>query len=156
MAGKIEARLQALSIDLPEAASPAANYIPYVITGNLIFVSGQLPFMNGALPGVGKVGRDLNVEEAREIARICGLNLIAQARAACGGDLDRIARVVKVGGFVNAVEDFDQHPEIINGCSDLMVEVFEDKGRHSRFAVGAGSLPRGVSVEIEAIFELAV
>ncbi|MEK9594917.1 MAG: RidA family protein [Rhodospirillaceae bacterium] len=156
MAGKIEARLQALSIDLPEAASPAANYIPYVITGNLIFVSGQLPFMNGALLGVGKVGRDLNVEEAREIARICGLNLIAQARAACGGDLDLIARVVKVGGFVNAVEDFDQHPEIINGCSDLMVEVFEDKGRHSRFAVGAGSLPRGVSVEIEAIFELAV
>ena len=156
MAGKIEARLQALSIDLPEAASPAANYIPYVITSNLIFVSGQLPFMNGALPGVGKVGRDLTVEEAREIARICGLNLIAQARAACGGDLDRIARVVKVGGFVNAVEDFDQHPEIINGCSDLMVEVFEDKGRHSRFAVGAGSLPRGVSVEIEAIFELAV
>ena len=156
MAGKIEARLQALSIDLPEAASPAANYIPYVITGNLIFVSGQLPFMNGALPGVGKVGHDLTVEEAREIARICGLNLIAQARAACGGDLDRIARVVKVGGFVNAVEDFDQHPEIINGCSDLMVEVFEDKGRHSRFAVGAGSLPRGVSVEIEAIFELAV
>jgi enamine deaminase RidA (YjgF/YER057c/UK114 family) len=148
--------LQALSIDLPEAASPAANYIPYVITGNLIFVSGQLPFMNGALSGVGKVGRDLTVEEAREIARICGLNLIAQARAACGGDLDRIARVVKVGGFVNAVEDFDQHPEIINGCSDLMVEVFEDKGRHSRFAVGAGSLPRGVSVEIEAIFELAV
>ena len=156
MAGKIEARLQALSIDLPEAASPAANYIPYVITGSLIFVSGQLPFMNGALSGVGKVGRDLTVEEAREIARICGLNLIAQARAACGGDLDRIARVVKVGGFVNAVEDFDQHPEIINGCSDLMVEVFEDKGRHSRFAVGAGSLPRGVSVEIEAIFELAV
>ena len=94
----------------------------------------------------------MDIPAAQEIARICGLNLIAQARAACDGDLDRISGVVKVGGFVNAVPDFDQHPEIINGCSDLMVDVFGDKGRHSRFAVGAGSLPRGVAVEIEAIF----
>ena len=94
----------------------------------------------------------MDIPAAQEIARICGLNLIAQARAACDGDLDRISSVVKVGGFVNAVPDFDQHPEIINGCSDLMVDVFGDKGRHSRFAVGAGSLPRGVAVEIEAIF----
>ena len=94
----------------------------------------------------------MDIPAAQEIARICGLTLIAQARAACDGDLDRISGVVKVGGFVNAVPDFDQHPEIINGCSDLMVDVFGDKGRHSRFAVGAGSLPRGVAVEIEAIF----
>lgn len=154
MAGTIDARLQELSIELPEAAAPAANYIPYVVSGNMVFVSGQLPFWNGALNGVGKVGRDMTVEQAGDVARLCGLNLIAQARAACGGDLDRIARVVKVGGFVNAVEDFDQHPQIINSCSDLMVEVFQDKGRHSRFAVGAGSLPRGVAVEIEAVFEL--
>ena len=152
MTGTIDARLAELGIELPHAAAPAANYIPYVVTGDLIFVSGQVPFWNGELKGVGKVGRDMDIPAAQEIARICGLNLIAQARAACDGDLDQISGVVKVGGFVNAVPDFDQHPEIINGCSDLMVDVFGDKGRHSRFAVGAGSLPRGVAVEIEAIF----
>lgn len=152
MTGTIDARLAELGIELPHAAAPAANYIPYVVTGDLIFVSGQVPFWNGELKGVGKVGRDMDIPAAQEIARICGLNLIAQARTACDGDLDRISGVVKVGGFVNAVPDFDQHPEIINGCSDLMVDVFGDKGRHSRFAVGAGSLPRGVAVEIEAIF----
>lgn len=152
MTGTIDARLAELGIELPHAAAPAANYIPYVVTGDLIFVSGQVPFWNGELKGVGKVGRDMDIPAAQEIARICGLNLIAQARAACDGDLDLISGVVKVGGFVNAVPDFDQHPEIINGCSDLMVDVFGDKGRHSRFAVGAGSLPRGVAVEIEAIF----
>ena len=152
MTGTIDARLAELGIELPHAAAPAANYIPYVVTGDLVFVSGQVPFWNGELKGVGKVGRDMGIPAAQEIARICGLNLIAQARAASDGDLDRISGVVKVGGFVNAVPDFDQHPEIINGCSDLMVDVFGDKGRHSRFAVGAGSLPRGVAVEIEAIF----
>ena len=152
MTGIIDARLAELAIELPHAAAPAANYIPYLVTGDLIFVSGQIPFWNGELKGVGKVGRDMDIPAAQNIARICGLNLIAQARAACGGDLDRISGVVKVGGFVNAVPDFDQHPEIINGCSDLMVDVFGAKGRHSRFAVGAGSLPRGVAVEIEAIF----
>ena len=152
MTGTIDARLAELGIELPHAAAPAANYIPYVVTGDLIFVSGQVQFWNGELKGVGNVGRDMDIPAAQEIARICGLNLIAQARAACDGDLDQISGVVKVGGFVNAVPDFDQHPEIINGCSDLMVDVFGDKGRHSRFAVGAGSLPRGVAVEIEAIF----
>lgn len=155
MAGTIDARLQELSIELPEAAAPAANYIPYVVSGNMVFVSGQLPFWNGALDGVGKVGRDMTVEQAGDVARLCGLNLIAQARAACGGDLDRILRCVKVCGFVNAAPEFTGHPEVINGASDLLVEVLGDAaGRHARIAVGAGSLPRDVAVEVDGLFEI--
>ena len=154
MAGKIEARLAELGIELPEAAAPAANYVPFTILGNLVMISGQLPFWNGALKGIGKVGRDLDTEEAREIARLCGLNLLAQAKAASGGDLDRVAHVLKLGGFVNCTDDFGNHPEVVNGASDLMVAVFGDAGRHSRFAVGTNALPRGVAVEVEGIFAL--
>jgi len=154
MSGIIEDKLSGLGIDLPIAAAPAANYVPYVISGKHIFVAGQIPFWNGALKGIGKVGQDLSTEEAAEIARICGLNLIAQAKVACGGDLDRIIRVVKLGGFVNCIENFQDHPEVINGASNLMVDVFGKKGAHSRFAVGVNSLPRGVSVEIDGIFEI--
>jgi enamine deaminase RidA (YjgF/YER057c/UK114 family) len=154
MSGIIEDKLSGLGIDLPIAAAPAANYVPYVISGKQIFVAGQIPFWNGALKGIGKVGQDLSTEEAAEIARICGLNLIAQAKVACGGDLDRIIRVVKLGGFVNCIETFQDHPEVINGASNLMVDVFGEKGTHSRFAVGVNSLPRGVSVEIDGIFEI--
>lgn len=154
MSGIIEDKLSGLGIDLPIAAAPAANYVPYVISGKQIFVAGQIPFWNGALKGIGKVGQDLSTEEAVEIARICGLNLIAQAKVACGGDLDRIIRVVKLGGFVNCIENFQDHPEVINGASNLMVDVFGEKGTHSRFAVGVNSLPRGVSVEIDGVFEI--
>ena len=154
MSGIIEDKLSGLGIDLPIAAAPAANYVPYVISGKQIFVAGQIPFWNGALKGIGKVGQELSTERAAEIARICGLNLIAQAKVACGGDLDRIIRVVKLGGFVNCIENFQDHPEVINGASNLMVDVFGEKGTHSRFAVGVNSLPRGVSVEIDGVFEI--
>lgn len=153
MTGRIDARLAELGLALPDAPAPAANYAPYIRSGNHLFVSGQISQDAGGLI-TGKVGADVDLDRARDAARTCGLALIAQARAACAGDLDQIARVVKLTGFVNAVPDFDRHPEVVNGCSDLMVDVFGEAGRHARAAVGAGSLPRGVAVEIEAVFEL--
>lgn len=154
MAGVIEARLQELGIELPDAAAPAANYVPWVISGKQVFIAGQIPFWNGELKGLGKVGKDMDTGEAAGIARICGLNIIAQTKAACGGDLDKVARIVKLGGFVNCTEDFVEHPQVVNGASDLMVDVFGDAGKHARFAVGAPTLPRGVAVEVDAIIEL--
>ena len=154
MTGNIDKNLASQGIVLPQAASPAANYVPYVISGKQIAVAGQIPFWNGELTGLGKVGRDMTTEDGANIARICGLNLIAQVKAACEGNLDRVARVVKLGGFVNCTENFCDHPEVINGASNLMVDVFGDKGTHSRFAVGVNSLPRGVAVEVDGIFEL--
>ena len=154
MTGNIEKNLASQGIVLPQAASPAANYVPYVISGKQIAVAGQIPFWNGELTGLGKVGRDMTTEDGANIARICGLNLIAQVKAACEGNLDRVARVVKLGGFVNCTAEFCDHPEVINGASNLMVDVFGDKGTHSRFAVGVNSLPRGVAVEVDGIFEL--
>lgn len=155
MAGKIEARLAELGIQLPKPTTPVANYVPFVITGSVVFVSGQVTIRGGTMAYVGKVGADMTVEQGYQAARICGLNLIAQFREACGGDLDRVRRVVKLGGFVNATPDFKDHPKVINGASDLMVEVFGDAGRHARFAVGAPSLPSGTAVEVDGIFEMA-
>ena len=155
MAGEIEARLNELGIELPEAPSAAANYVPYVVTGNLVFVAGQVPFVDGELKYVGQVGKDIELEEAQAAARVCGLNIIAQVKAACDGDLDRVVRCVKLGGFVNSSDGFDRQPWVINGASDLLAEVFGDKGRHARFAVGSNALPLGVSVEIDAVFEIA-
>ena len=155
MAGAIDARLQELGIELPEAAAPAANYVPYVVSGNQVFVAGQITIHNGEIQYVGKLGRDYGVEDGEAAARLCALNIIAQVKAACGGDLDRVVRCVRLGGFVNSTSDFIDQPEVINGASNLMVEVFGDKGKHSRAAVSAGSLPRGVAVEIDAIFEIA-
>lgn len=155
MAGTVDGRLKALGIEIPTPAAPAANYIPFVKSGNLVFVSGQIPLVAGKIEGVGKVGKDLTTEQAKAIARICAINLIAQVKAACGGDLDRVARVVKLGGFVNCVDGYTEQPEVVNGASDLMVEVFGDSGRHARFAVGANALPRGVAVEVDAVFEIA-
>ncbi|MEE8246248.1 MAG: RidA family protein [Alphaproteobacteria bacterium] len=155
MAGEIEARLNELGIELPEAPSAAANYVPYVVTGNLVFVAGQVPFVDGELKYIGQVGKDLELEQAQAAARVCGLNIIAQIKAACDGDLDRVVRCVKLGGFVNSSDGFDRQPWVINGASDLIAEVFGDKGRHARFAVGANALPLGVSVEIDAVFEIA-
>ncbi len=154
MTGTIDARLNELGIDIPSPATPAANYVPFVRSGNLLFVSGQIPMVDGKIEGTGVVGQDLTTDDARKVAEICAKNLIAQARAACDGDLDKVVRVVKLGGFVRCTAEFSEQPEVINGASDLMVAVFGDKGRHSRFAVGTNALPRGVSVEIEAVFEL--
>lgn len=154
MSGRIQARLTELGITLPQAAKPAANYIPYVISGSTVYVAGQIPSVNGQLQGLGRLGDDLDIEAGREIARLCALNILAQVQEACGGDLDRVRRIVKLGGFVTCTPDFTQHPAVINGASDLMVAVFGDAGRHARFAVGAPSLPLGVAVEIDAIVEI--
>lgn len=152
MASAIEARLSALNLTLPDAPAPAANYVPFVCTGTQIFVSGQVSAgPDGFIKG--KLGADMSVEEGAAAARRCGLALIAQARAAVG-DLDKIKRVVKLVGFVNSTADFTDQPKVVNGCSDLMVEVFGEAGRHARSAVSAASLPFGVAVEIEAIFEV--
>ena len=150
-----DTRLASLKIELPQPAAPAANYVPYVVSGNLVFVSGQITIWNGELRYLGRVGENLSVEDGVAAARLCGLNLIAQVRAACGGSLDRVKRCVKLGGFVNCTPAFTNQPQVINGASDLMVEVFGDAGKHARFAVGANVLPRGVAVEVDAVFEIA-
>lgn len=152
MTGKIDARLAELGITLPAAPAPAANYVPFVQSGQQLFVSGQIS--NGPEGLIkGKLGADMDVEEGALAARFCGLALIAQARAALE-DLDRVKRVVKLVGFVNSTAEFIDQPKVVNGCSDLMVEVFGEAGRHARSAVSAASLPLGVAVEIEAIFEI--
>ncbi len=155
MPGKIDARLKELNITLPAPPAPVASYVPYVVTGNMVFISGQVTMGADGLKYVGKVGADLSLEDGKAAARLCAINVIAQVKAACGGDLDRVKRCVKVGVFVNAVPDFTQHPEIANGASDLFQEVFGNVGKHARAAVGAGSLPRGVAAEVEAVFEIA-
>ena len=149
----IENRLTELGITLPDAPAPAANYVPFVQTGNLVFSSGQIS-QNEAGLITGKQCDAMSVEQGAEAARRCGLALIAQLKAAIG-DLDRVKRVVKLTGFVNSTPDFTEQPKVVNGCSDLMVQVFGDAGRHARAAVSAPSLPLGVSVEIEAVFEIA-
>jgi len=155
MSGKIAARLKELGIDLPKAAAPIANYVPWVKSGSLLFVSGQITMGPKGLEYAGTVGRDVSVEEGKRAARLAALNSIAQAAAALDGDLDRIKRVVKVTGFVNSENGFTAQPDVVNGASDLFVEVFGDAGRHARAAVGSSSLPRNTSVEIEAIYEIA-
>lgn len=152
MTSAIDARLSALAISLPEAPMPAANYVPFVRTGNQLFVSGQVASGPDGLI-IGKLGAGMSVEEGAAAARRCGLALLAQARAALG-NLDRVKRVVKLVGFVNSTAEFTDQPKVINGCSDLMVEIFGEAGRHARSAVSAASLPFGVAVEIEAIFEV--
>ena len=149
----IENKLTELGITLPDAPAPAANYVPFAQTGNLIFVSGQISADENGLI-LGKLGENIETEAGAAAARRCGLALIAQLKAATGS-LDKVKRVVKLTGFVNSTPDFTDQPKVINGCSDLMVEVFGDAGRHARAAVSAPSLPLGVAVEIEAIFEVA-
>ena len=145
----VQDRLAELNIELPATVQPAANYVRYQFTGNLLFISGTGP---GNEHPAGKVGGDITIEQAYEAARSCGLQILATAQEALGS-LDRITRAVKVLGMVNADGFFQKHPQVINGCSDLLVEVLGDKGRHTRSAVGMGSLPCGISVEIEATFE---
>src|ERR1700743_836008 len=151
----VEARLKELNITLPTPPSPVASYVPYVVSGNLVYISGQVTLDNGALKYVGTVGKEISLEDGQKAARLCAINVIAQLKAACGGDLDRVKRVVKVTAFVNAVPGFAQHPEVANGASDLFVAVFGDAGKHARAAVGAGSLPRNVATEVEAVIEIA-
>lgn len=153
MAGTVDERLRALGIAVPSPAAAAANYVPFLISGSLIFVAGQLPMEAGKVRYAGKLGGPVSLEDGQKAARLCALNIIAQVKAAAGGNLDRV-RAVRLGGFVNATPDFADHPKVVNGASDLIGQVFEDRGRHARAAVGAGSLPFDASVEVEAIFEL--
>ncbi|WP_269582548.1 RidA family protein [Roseibium sp. Sym1] len=153
MSSAIEARLNDLGITLPEAAAPAANYVPFVATGNQLFVSGQLPMASGKIQVTGKLGDNVSIEDGKQAARLCAINLLAQAKAATG-DLDKVVRLVKIVGFVNSTAEFTEQPQVINGASDFLVEAMGDAGRHARSAVSAASLPFGAAVEIEAIFEI--
>lgn len=154
MTQSISERLNELGITLPDAPAPAANYVPYVQTGKLLFISGQVPMVNGAIEVTGKVGADVSIETAQQQARICAINILAQINTATGGDLSQVKQVIKLGGFVACADDFTNQPEVINGASDLMADLFGSAGQHARFAVGTNALPRGVCVEIDAVVEL--
>ncbi len=150
----VDQRLEELGIEIPTPAAPVANYVGWVKSGNLVFTAGQVPLKDGAFQYQGVVGKDVSVEDAAEAAKLCAINIIAQVKDACGGDLSKVKRVVKLVGFVNGVPEFQDQPKVINGASDLMVAVFGERGKHARSAVGAGSLPLNVSVEIEAVVEV--
>jgi enamine deaminase RidA (YjgF/YER057c/UK114 family) len=154
MAGEIEARLKALNIALPEVASPLANYVPFIHVGDQLFISGQLPLHDGSVTVTGKLGAGLDLAQGEEAARLCALNILAQAKAALR-DLDRIVQLLRLNGFVNSTPDFIDHPKVVNGASNLMVDVLGNKGRHTRIAVGCASLPLGAAVEIDAVFAIA-
>jgi enamine deaminase RidA (YjgF/YER057c/UK114 family) len=154
MTGKIEQRLAELGIALPVPSAPAANYVPFVKVGTLVFVSGQTPRTDGTVAFVGKVERDVTIDNAAAAARLCALSLLAHVKVACGGDLDRVVRCVRLTGYVNSDADFREQPRVVNGASDLMVDVFGERGRHARTAVSAATLPSGAVVEVEGIFEI--
>jgi enamine deaminase RidA (YjgF/YER057c/UK114 family) len=155
MSGRVEARLKELGLELPAATAPIANYVPFTRAGNLVVVSGQVSVRNGKPEFDGKLGRDITVADGQQAAKLCALNIIAHLQTACDGDLDRVKRVLRLGGFVNCTPEFTDMPQVVNGASDLMVQVFGDAGKHARAAVGVSSLPLGVAVEVEAMFELA-
>ena len=154
MTGIAAARLKELGIELPEPAKPVANYIPAIRSGNTLYISGQLPFTEDGLFQTGKLGDDVSIEQGAAAARYCAINILAQAKVALG-DLDRLSRCIKLTGFVSSSPDFTDQPVVINGASDLMVEVLGDRGRHARSAVGVAVLPMNASVEVEAILEIA-
>ncbi|NYT25088.1 RidA family protein [Alcaligenaceae bacterium] len=154
MSETISGRVAELGHVLPTPSTPAANYVPWVRSGDLVHISGQVPLQDGRAMYLGKVGADLSVETGQKAAQLCALNILAHLAAAVEDDMSRVVRCVRLGGFVNAVPEFDQHPLVVNGASDLMVEVLGEKGKHARAAVGVGSLPRGVAVEVDAIFEV--
>lgn len=153
MTNAIDQRLSELGLSLPDAPAPAANYVPYVQSGSMLYVSGQISIGSDGMI-IGKLGDTMDVDAGAAAASYCALALLAQVRAACGGDLSQMKRVVKLVGFVNSTSDFTDQPKVINGASDVMVEVLGDAGRHARSAVSAASLPFGVAVEVEGIFEL--
>ena len=154
MVTRIDDRLRTLKIELPQPSKPGANYVPFVRTGDLVFLTGQLSQWNGERRFVGKLGREFGIAEGQEAARLCALNLMAHLREALEGNLDRVVRCVRVAGFVNSEPTFLSHSQVINGASDLFVEVFQEAGRHSRMAVGVSALPYDVAVEVEAVFEV--
>jgi enamine deaminase RidA (YjgF/YER057c/UK114 family) len=155
MSHSLKDRLRELGIEMPQdAPRPGANFLPVKRVGNLLYVSGQVPVRNGVDEYVGKVGRDVSLEDGQAAARLCAVNLLAQVDRFIEGDVSRLAGCVRLGGFVNATEDFREHPKVINGASDLVVAVLGDSGRHTRAAVGCISLPRNVAVELEGVFEL--
>ncbi|MDC0548172.1 RidA family protein [Alphaproteobacteria bacterium] len=154
MANIIDQRLKELNIELDDASVPAGSYVPYVITNNLVFISGQLPFINGQLTIKGKVGDNVSLDDAVKMSEACAKALLSQLKAACNGNLDKVNKVVKLGGFVASAPNFTDQPKVINGASDLIVNIFGDKGKHSRFAVGVAALPLNVPVEIDGIFEI--
>jgi enamine deaminase RidA (YjgF/YER057c/UK114 family) len=155
MAGQIEARLAELGVMLPSPAPPAFSYVPTVLSGNQLFISGQLPMQAGKLAQAGQLGTGaVSVEAGAAAARLCAISLLVQAKAALG-ELDRVARVVKVAGFVSSTAEFGEQPKVVNGASDFLVEVFGDRGKHARSAIGVAALPFGASVEVEAVFEVA-
>ncbi len=155
MTSRIDERIALLGIELPRASTPGANYVPFARSGNLVFITGQLSQWNGERRFIGKLGREFGVEEGQQAARLCALNLIAHVREALDGDLDRVKRCVRLAGFVNSTADFDGQSQVMNGASDLFVDIFGEGGRHTRMAVGVASLPYGVAVEVEAVFEVA-
>jgi enamine deaminase RidA (YjgF/YER057c/UK114 family) len=155
MPGKIDMRLAQLDIVLPPAAAPAANYVPWARSGNLLFIAGQVPILDGKDQFTGKLGAGVSIEQGQQAARLCAINILSQVKGALEGDLDRVVRCVRLTGYVNCTPDFGDQPRVINGASDLMVEVFGEAGRHARAAVGNASLPRNVAVEVDAIFEVA-
>jgi enamine deaminase RidA (YjgF/YER057c/UK114 family) len=140
---------------LPKATAPIANYVPFTVSGNIVVVSGQVSVRSGKAEFVGKLGAGISIPDGQQAARLCGLNVLAHLKVAAGGDLDRVKRVLRLGGFVNCTPEFTDMPQVVNGASDLMVQVFGDAGKHARAAVGVASLPLGVAVEVEAMFEIA-
>lgn len=147
-------KLQDLGIEIPAAPKPAASYVPYVITGNQVIISGQIPFVKGSVEGqVGKLGDNFSIEQGKNVARTCAINVISQLKEACGGNLDK-AKCVRLGVFVNSTPEFTEHPAVANGASDLIAQIFGERGTHARAAVGVAGLPFGVAVEVEAVFEI--
>ena len=155
MSQDIQARLKALGIELPQPSRPGANYVPYLVVGNLLFLTGQLCHWNGERLFIGKLGAEFDVEEGKKAARVCALNLIAQLQAALEGDLDRVVRTVRLAGYVNSTPDFHGQSQVMNGASDVFVDVFGEAGRHTRLAVGVSALPYNVAAEVEGIIEFA-
>ena len=155
MAGRIEQKLKSMGIVLPATATPAANYVPYTRAGPIVFIAGQICQTDGKPMCVGKVGAAVDLATAQKAARVCGVNILSALNAACGGDLDNVVRCLRLGGFVNVAPGFTDVPLVVNGASDLIVEVFGESGRHARTAVGVAELPRNVSVEVDAVFEVS-
>ena len=154
MANIIDQRLKELNIELDKESVPAGSYVPYIVTNNLVFISGQLPFINGKLTIKGKVGENVSIDDAIKMSEACAKALLSQLKAACNGNLDKVKKVVKLGGFVASSPNFTDQPKVINGASDLIVSIFGDRGKHARFAVGVAALPLNVPVEIDGVFEI--
>lgn len=154
MADEVEARIEALGIELPEPSKPGGSYVPYHFVGNLIFLTGQLCHWNGEKLFVGKLGAELEVEDGQKAARVCALNLMSQLKVALDGKFDRVISTIRLAGYVNSTPEFHDQSQVMNGASDLFVEIFGEKGRHTRLAVGVSSLPYNVAVEVEGVIEI--